>query len=108
MGKMTVKKLAALLCAAVLTASLAACQEDPEGSIVANKDMDKLIEEGAASDGSRVDAGELIEDAGKTEAYKTTIESQNLEVKAEVDAQVELPEAERSEEHTSELQSPWN
>lgn len=95
MRKMTVKKLAALLCAAVLTASLAACQEDPEGSIVANKDMDKLIEEGAASDGSRVDAGELIKDAGKTEAYKTTIESQNLEVKAEVDAQVELPEAEK-------------
>ena len=76
--------------------ALSACQEDPEGSIVANKDMDKLISQGAESGGeSRVDAGELIEDAKKTETYKTTLDSPNLKVKAEVDAQVELPEVEK-------------
>lgn len=87
--------MAGALCGAMLF-TLPACQEDPEGSIVANKDMDKLISQGAESGGeSRVDAGELIEDAKKTETYKTTLDSPNLKVKAEVDAQVELPEVEK-------------
>ena len=80
--------MAGALCGAMLF-TLPACQEDPEGSIVANKDMDKLISQGAESGGeSRVDAGELIEDAKKTETYKTTLDSPNLKVKAEVDAGV--------------------
>lgn len=82
---------AAVLCAAVLM-TFPACQEDPEGSIVANKDMDKLISQGAASDdASRVDAGELITKAQETETYATTINSQNLGVKVEVNAQVDVP-----------------
>lgn len=96
MPRQKLKRLiAGALCGAMLLA-LPACQEDPEGSIVANKDMDKLISQGAESGGeSRVDAGELIEDAKKTETYKTTLDSPNLKVKAEVDAQVELPEVEK-------------
>ncbi len=91
MRKRTMKKLAAALCAALLL-TLPACQENPEGSIIANKDMDKLISEGAESGGeSRVDAEELIEDAKKTETYKTTIDRPNLKVNVEVDAQVDLP-----------------
>lgn len=82
---------AAVLCGAVLMTT-AACQEDPEGSIVANKDMDKLISQGAASDNeSRVDAGELITKAQETETYSTTIDSQNLGVKVEVNAKVDVP-----------------
>ena len=88
------KRLTAALCAAMLFA-LPACQEDPEGSIVAHKDMDKLISQGAASDESRVDAGELIVDAQKTESYKTSIDSPGLKVKVEVDSQVDVPKVDK-------------
>lgn len=88
----SLKRLAAaVLCGAVLMTT-AACQEDPEGSIVANKDMDKLISQGAASDdASRVDAGELISKAQETETYTTTLDNPNLGVKVEVNAQVDVP-----------------
>lgn len=95
MRKNAAKRLGAVLCAAVLIA-LPACQENPEGSIVAHKDMDKLISQGAAQDdSSRVDAGKLIADAGRTETYKTSIDSPNLKVKVDVDAQVDLPEVDK-------------
>ena len=42
--------MAGALCGAMLF-TLPACQEDPEGSIVANKDMDKLISQGAGRAG---------------------------------------------------------
>lgn len=85
---------AALLCGAILL-TLSACQEDPEGSIVAHKDMDKLISEGAASNESRVDAEELIGKAQETETYKTSIDNPNLKVKVEVDAQVDVPKVDK-------------
>jgi hypothetical protein len=51
MPRQKLKRLiAGALCGAMLLA-LPACQEDPEGSIVANKDMDKLISQGAESGG---------------------------------------------------------
>lgn len=86
---------AAVLCGAMLF-TLPACQEDPEGSIVANKDMDKLISQGAASaDESRVDAEELINDAQETETYQTTIENENLGVTVSVNAQVDVPQVDK-------------
>lgn len=91
MLKTNLKRIAtAALCAAMLI-TFTACQEDPEGSIVAHKDMDKLISQGAATDESRVDAEELISDAAKTETYRTTIENPNLNVTVSVDAQVDVP-----------------
>ncbi len=96
MPRQKLKRLiAGALCGAMLLA-LPACQEDPEGSIVAHKDMEKLISEGAKStDESRVDAEQLIEDAKKTESYETTLDNSGLKVKAEVNAQVELPEVDK-------------
>lgn len=96
MLKRKLKRLAAAaLCGAVIF-TLPACQEDPEGSIVANKDMDKLISQGAASaDESRVDAEELINDAQETEIYQTTIENENLGVTVSVNAQVDVPQVDK-------------
>ena len=86
------KSISAALCAAMLM-TFSACKEDPNGSIVAHKDMDKLISQGAASDSeSRVDAQELIVDAQKTEEYKVTLDNPNLGVNVKVDAQVDVPE----------------
>lgn len=84
----------AALCGLMLL-TLPACQEDPDGSIVAHKDMDKLISQGAASDESHVDAGELISAAQETETYRTTLENEGLGVKVNVDAQVEVPQVEK-------------
>lgn len=56
MLKPTVKKLAVLTLCALLALPLAACQENPEGSIVAHKDMEKLLSEAAASDPEKVGA----------------------------------------------------
>lgn len=82
------------LCAA-LALSLAACQENPEGTIVAHKDMDKLISQAAASDPGKTGAEEVVADAKKTEAYQTTLDNENLGVTAKVDASVEVPDVEK-------------
>ena len=56
MLKPTVKKLAALTLCALLALPLAACQENPEGSIVAHKDMEKRRSAAAATDPEKVGA----------------------------------------------------
>ena len=94
MRKIT-KRCAALGLCAALSLSLAACQENPEGSIVAHKDMDQLISQAAKSGESQVGAVEVIAGAKEYESYQTTIESENLKVKVNVDAQVEVPEVDR-------------
>ena len=84
------KRLAALALCGVLTLSLAACQEDPEGTIVAHKDMDKLISQAAASEPGKVDAVQVAEDTPP--GYQTTLKNEELGVTVNVDAQVELPQ----------------
>lgn len=85
--------LAAVLLAGLMTLSFTACQEDPEGSIVVNKDMDKLISQGAAPQSS--EGTPVLEEAQKTESYETTIENEKLGVKVVADAQVDVPTVEK-------------
>ncbi len=90
------KRAIALVLCAGLAISLAACQENPEGSIVAHKDMDKLISQAAASDPDKVQAGKIVQDVSKNnESYQVNLDSENLGIKAQVDAQVEVPQVEK-------------
>lgn len=84
------KRLTALALCGALALSLAACQEDPEGTIVAHKDMDKLIFQAAASEPGRVDAAQVAEDTPP--GYQTTLKNEELGVTVNVNAQVELPQ----------------
>lgn len=82
--------LAALAIWAVLALSLTACQEDPNGTIVAHKDMDKLISQAAASEPGKVDAAQVAEDTPP--GYQTTLKNEELGVTVNVNAQVEIPQ----------------
>lgn len=95
MLKPTVKKLAALTLCALLALPLAACQENPEGSIVAHKDMEKLLSEAAASDPEKVGAADVAQEAETAGTYQTTVENEELGVKVNVNAQVEAPKVEQ-------------
>lgn len=88
------KPFIAIFLSAVLTLGLGACQENPEGSIVAHKDMDKLISQAAQSDPEHT-AQDVVSSARQTESYRTTLENESLQVKANVDAQVEVPQTDK-------------
>ncbi|WP_322170519.1 DUF6034 family protein [Acutalibacter caecimuris] len=87
------KRLAALLCSLALLA-MPACQEDPEGSIVVHKDMDKLISQATGTGSQAVAGGEVVAQAKETETYRATVENPELGVTVNIDAQVEVPEVE--------------
>lgn len=94
--RQTSKKWTALLLSPVLAFTFTACQEDPDGSIVAHKDMDKLISQAAASEEGQVDAAALQADVAENfEAYQASLENEGLGVRAEVDARVEVPEVDK-------------
>lgn len=95
MGKIRMKKIAALGLCALLALPLSACQENPEGSIVAHKDMDKLLSQAAASDPEKVDAADVVQEAEEAGNYQTTIENESLGVKVNVNAQVEVPQVDK-------------
>lgn len=81
----------------ILSLSLAACQEDPEGSIVVHKDLDNLISQAARpaeseSGTSRVEAADIAEEVKQYESYQTTVDNESLNVTVNVDAQVQVPQ----------------
>ena len=71
---------------------LSGCQQNPNSSIVVNKDMDHLIEEAKKSDESSVDMAHI---ADAYETYQTTLSDESLEVTVNVDAKVDIPEVEQ-------------
>lgn len=84
---MDVKKLLSVgLCCATLF-SFSACQQNPDSSIVKNKNMDSLIEQATGGDGADVFARQY-------DTYKTTIQDDALHVTVNVDAQVDIPQTE--------------
>ncbi|MCI9552609.1 MAG: hypothetical protein HFE94_03630 [Acutalibacter sp.] len=90
------KRAIALILCAGLAISLAACQENPEGSIVAHKDMDKLISQAAAPDQEKAQAGDIAQEVSQNyESYQVNLDSESLGIKAQVDAQVEVPQVEK-------------
>lgn len=89
------KKWAAFLLCAGLALPFGGCQEDPEGSIVIHKDMDKLVSQAENSGPERVSAKDVAEEVAQSyETYQATLENEGLGVKVQVDAQVEIPKVE--------------
>ncbi len=86
------KRLAALALCGALALSLTACQEDPEGTIVAHKDMDKLISQAAGAGDGQADAAQVVQDTPPD--YQTTLKSEELGVTVNVKASVEVPTVE--------------
>ena len=72
---------------------LAACQENPEGSIVIHKDMDNLISKAQQDDSSKVRAADIADEvAANFETYQTTLSDDDLGVTVNVNAKVDVPE----------------
>ncbi len=70
---------------------LAGCAENPDASIIQNKDFDNLIEEAENTEES-VNMEEMSQEVTeKYNTYETTIQDDNLHVKVEVNAQVDIP-----------------
>ena len=78
--------------------ALSGCQNNPESSIVKNKDMEKLIEQAKetpspnASGKPKEDLKEMEE---KYDCYKTTFSDDKLKVNVDVDAKVDIPKTDK-------------
>jgi len=95
--KLGLRIAAGVLCVG-LALGCAGCQEDPEGSIVKHKDMDKLISQaaGAGSQEGAVDAAGLQEDVAQNfESYKVELADESLGVQLSADAQVDVPKVDK-------------
>lgn len=101
------RRVAALALGGVLALSLTACQENPEGSIVAHKDMDKLISQAADTGSGSVTGGDVVQQAQRSETYQATIENESLGVTVNVNAQVEVPQVDKLSVYRVE-QSPFD
>lgn len=89
------KWMAWALCAG-LVLGCAGCQEDPEGSIVKHKDMDKLISQAAGSQAGRQDVVDLQADVAENyESYQAELADESLDVQISVDAQVQVPDVDK-------------
>lgn len=70
---------------------LAGCAENPDSSIIQNKDFDNMIEEAHDTEES-VDMEGMSQDVEENyDTYVTTITDENLHVTVNVDAKVEIP-----------------
>lgn len=88
------KKKSILMMAGLMACLLAGCADNPEKSVVREKNMDKMIDEAQKADGA--DSYEQVkEDVKKYESYKTKIQDKRLKVTVNVDAKVEVPEVEK-------------
>ncbi len=89
------KKGIALLLAGIVAFALAGCADNPEKSVIKEKNMDKMLEQ--AEGGQDASSYEKVKDEvqKKYETYQTTIKDKKLKVKVDVDAKVEIPEAKK-------------
>jgi hypothetical protein len=90
-GEKQMKRKAAVTAIAMaFTMGLSGCQENPDSSIVVNKDMDKLIEEAQSDEDT---AG--LEDMKQYDTWQTTLSDESLNVEVDVDAKVDIPETDQ-------------
>ncbi len=68
------------------------CQKNPEESIVQNKDFDNMIDEAENTEDGSSDVGAM---AQEYDSYQTTVEDTSLNVKLNVDAQVDIPKTDK-------------
>ena len=86
---------AAGLCV-VLLLSLAACRENPDGSIVVHKDMDDLISKAQEGGVSKVEAADIADEVAENyESYQAFIEDESLGVTVNVNAKVDVPQVDK-------------
>ncbi|MCI8338032.1 MAG: hypothetical protein HFH62_05020 [Lachnospiraceae bacterium] len=89
------KKGIALLLTGAVALAVAGCADNPEKSVVKEKNMDKMLEQ---AEGDRdASSYEQVKDEvqKKYETYQTKIEDKKLKVNVNVDAKVEIPETEK-------------
>lgn len=85
------KMLLPAIAAAILPALLlSACQENPDSSIVKNKDLDNMISQAQDGENGSANVGEL---AGEYDTWKTAFQDESLHVSVNVDAKVEIPKS---------------
>lgn len=80
------------VCTVIASLLLSGCQKNPDSSMVVNKDMDNLIEEAQKDGGGTVDMANI---AGAYETYQTTLSDDSLGVSVNVNAKVDIPQAEQ-------------
>ena len=79
-------------CTVIASMLFSGCQKNPDSSMVVNKDMDNLIEEAKKEGESTVDMSNI---AGAYETYQTTLSDESLGVSVNVNAKVDIPQAEQ-------------
>lgn len=89
------KRVVAMTMAGILAVTLAGCAENPEKSVVQEKNMEKMLEQAESKDDSSSYEQVKEELKKKYETYKTQIKDKKLKVTVEVDAKVEIPEVEK-------------
>lgn len=79
------------VCSVVMigTLLLSGCQENPESSIVVNKDMDNLIEQAGNTEQGITNVAEVAKDY---DSYQVSLKDDSLHVSVNVDAKVDIPE----------------
>ncbi len=77
--------------AAMMVVMMAGCRKNPESPIVEDKDMEELVEEAQSSGGQR-DVDQIAKDY---DAYQTTLEDAALKITVNVDAKVDIPQAQQ-------------
>lgn len=80
------------VCTVIASLLLSGCQKNPDSSMVVNKDMDNLIEEAQKDGEGTVDMANI---AGAYETYRTTLSDDSLGVLVNVNAKVDIPQAEQ-------------
>ncbi len=80
------------VCTVIASLLLSGCQKNPDSSMVVNKDMDNLIEEAKKDGEGTVDMANI---AGAYETYQTTLSDDSLGVSVNVNAKVDIPQAEQ-------------
>lgn len=88
------KKVMAWMMSGILVFALAGCAENPEQSIVKEKNMDKMLEEAKNTDNTS-SYDEVKEEMQQYETYQTHIKDRKLKVTVDVEAKVEIPEVEK-------------
>lgn len=88
------RKVRAWMMSGMLVLVLTGCAENPEQSIVKEKNMDKMLEEAGKTDNAS-SYDEVKEEMQQHETYQTQIKDENLNVTVDVDAKVEIPEVEK-------------
>lgn len=90
------KRRIAFLIAGIMLFSATGCASNPESALVKEKDMDKMLEQAGNTEEGAVSYKDVVGEVKDShETYKTQIKDESLKVTVNVDARVEIPEADK-------------